>query len=136
MISVTIDAPNPDIGPHWDDLIRRAPPNVFMNPAALQAACETDFAKIQMLLAWHEGGGQRKLAGVWALQLRKRAPFWPMVLEALPYNYAFVSSPVVDPAYINEVIPAFFAAIEQSPALPDVVSLHALDAECRASPRW
>ena len=134
MISVTIDAPNPDIGPHWDDLIRRAPPNVFMNPAALQAACETDFAEIQMLLAWHEGGGQRKLAGVWALRLRKRAPFWPMVLEALPYNYAFVSSPVVDPAYIDEVIPAFFAAIEQSPALPDVVSLLALDAECPSFP--
>ncbi len=134
MISVTIDAPNPEIGPHWDDLIRRASPNVFMNPAALQAACETDFAKIQMLLAWHEGAGQRKLAGVWALQLRKRAPFWPMVLEALPYNYAFLSSPVVDPAYLDEVIPAFFAAIEKSPALPDVVSLHALDAECPSFP--
>jgi CelD/BcsL family acetyltransferase involved in cellulose biosynthesis len=134
MISVTIDAPNPDIGPHWDDLVRRASPNVFMNPAALQAACETDFAKIQMLLAWHDGAGQRKLAGVWALRLRKRAPFWPMVLEALPYNYAFLSSPVVDPAYIDEVIPAFFAAIEKSPSLPDVVSLHALDAECPSFP--
>jgi CelD/BcsL family acetyltransferase involved in cellulose biosynthesis len=134
MISVTIDAPNPDIGPHWDDLVRRASPNVFMNPAALQAARETDFAKIQMLLAWHEGAGQRKLAGIWALQLRKRAPFWPMVLEALPYNYAFLSSPVVDPAYIDEVIPAFFAAIEKSPALPDVVSLHALDGECPSFP--
>ena len=134
MISVTIDAPNPDIGPHWDDLVRRASPNVFMNPAALQAACETDFAKIQVLLAWHEGAGQRKLVGVWALQLRKRAPFWPTVLEALPYNYAFLSSPVVDSAHIDEVIPAFFAAIEKSPALPDVVSLHELDAECPSFP--
>ncbi|SHH51119.1 Acetyltransferase (GNAT) domain-containing protein [Bradyrhizobium erythrophlei] len=118
-----------DIGPHWDDLVRRASSNVFMNPAALQAACVTDFARIQMLLAWEEGAEGRKLVGVWALRLRRMAPFWPMMLEALPYNYAFLSSPVVDPAYVNAVIPAFFAAIEKSPSLPDVVSLHSLDAE-------
>jgi Acetyltransferase (GNAT) domain len=129
MISVTIDSPNPDLGPHWDDLVRRASSNVFMNPAALQAACATDFAEVQMLLAWEEGAEARKLVGVWALRLRKIAPFWPMVLEALPYNYAFLCSPVVDPVYVNAVIPAFFSAIEKSPALPDVVSLHELDAE-------
>jgi Acetyltransferase (GNAT) domain len=134
MISVTIDLPNPDIGPHWDDLVRRASSNVFMNPAALQAACATNFAQIRMLLAWDEGEGARKLAGVWALRLRKVAPFWPMVLEGLPYNYAFLSSPVVDPAHVNEVIPAFFAAIEKSPELPDVVSLHSLDAESPSYP--
>ena len=97
MISVTIDSPNPDIGPQWDDLVRRAPSNVFMNPAALKAACDTDFAEIQMLLAWQEGAGQRKLVGVWALQLRKLAPFWPAVLEALPYNYAFLPVPLSIP---------------------------------------
>ena len=134
MISVTIDLPNPDIGPHWDDLVRRASSNVFMNPAALQAASATNFAQIRMLLAWDEGEGTRKLAGVWALRLHKLAPFWPMVLEGLPYNYAFLSSPVVDPAYVNEVIPAFFAAIEGSPELPDVVSLHSLDAESPSYP--
>jgi Acetyltransferase (GNAT) domain len=134
MISVTIDSPSQDIGPHWDDLVRRASSNVFMNPAALRAACATDFADTRMLLAWEEGAGTRKLAGVWALRLRKIAPFWPMVLEGLPYDYAFLSSPVVDPGYVNEVIPAFFAAIEKSPMLPDVVSLHSLDAECPSYP--
>jgi CelD/BcsL family acetyltransferase involved in cellulose biosynthesis len=134
MISVTIDLPSQDIGPHWDDLVRRASSNVFMNPAALQAACATDFARIQMLLAWEEGADTRKLVGVWALRLRKMAPFWPTVLEALPYNYAFLSSPVVDPAYANAVIPAFFAAIEKSPSLPDVVSLHSFDSECPSYP--
>jgi CelD/BcsL family acetyltransferase involved in cellulose biosynthesis len=134
MISVTIDSPNPDIGPQWDDLIQRASSNVFMNPAALQAACETNFARIQMLLAWEQDAEPRKLVAVWALQVRKVAPFWPMVLEALPYNYAFLSSPVVDPAYIDEVIPAFFAAIEKSPSLPNVVSLQSLDAECPSYP--
>lgn len=134
MISVTIDSPNPNLGPQWDDLVRRASSNVFMNPAALQAASETSFAEIRMLLAWEQDAGERKLVGVWALQVRKRAPFWPAVLEALPYNYAFLSSPVVDPAYLDAVIAAFFAAIEQSAALPDVVSLPSLDAECPSYP--
>ena len=134
MISVTIDSPNPDIGPQWDDLVRRASSNVFMNPAALQAASETGFADIRMLLAWQQDGDERKLVGVWALRLRKLAPFWPTVLEALPYNYAFLSSPVVDPGCANEVIAALFAAIEDSPLLPKVISLHSLDAECPSYP--
>src|ERR1700738_115868 len=134
MISVTIDSPNPDIGPQWDDLIRRASPNVFMNPAALKAASETGFSTIKVLLAWEQGAGQRKLVGVWALRLRQLAPFWPIQLEALPYNYAFVSSPVVDPACIDAVIAAFFAAIENSPALPRVVSLPSLDGGCPSYP--
>jgi Acetyltransferase (GNAT) domain len=134
MISVTIGSLNADIGPQWDDLIQRASSNVFMNPAALKAASETNFARIQVLLAWEEGAGQRKLVGLWALQLRKVAPFWPMLLEALPYNYAFLSSPVVDLSYIDEVIPAFFATVEKSPALPNVISLQSLDAECPSYP--
>jgi Acetyltransferase (GNAT) domain len=129
MISVTIDSPNPDNGPQWDDLVGRANSNVFMNPAALTAASELGFARIWVLQAWEERGGERKLVGVWALQSRKVAPFWPMLLEGLPYNYSFLSSPVVDPAHVGEVIAAFFAAIEKSPSLPKVVSLQSLDAE-------
>lgn len=134
MISVTIDSLNPDIGPQWDDLVRRANSNVFMNPAALTAAAELNFARIRVLLAWEEGGGERRLVGIWALQARRPVPFWPMLLEALPYNYAFLSSPVVDPACVDEVIAAFFAAIEKSPSLPKVLSLQSLDAECPSYP--
>jgi hypothetical protein len=134
MISVTIDSPNPGIGPQWDDLVRRANSNVFMNPAALTAAAELNFARIQVLLAWEEGGGERKLVGVWALQARRPVPFWPVLLEALPYNYAFLSSPVVDSACVDEVIAAFFVAIEKSPSLPKVLSLPSLDAECPSYP--
>jgi Acetyltransferase (GNAT) domain len=129
MISVTIDSPRENIGPHWDDLVRRASANVFMNPAALQAACATNFANIRMLLAWEEGAGSRRLAGVWALQLRKLAPFWPTVVEALPFNYAYLSDPVVDAAFVDEVMTAFFAAIEKSPSLPNVMSLPSFDTE-------
>jgi CelD/BcsL family acetyltransferase involved in cellulose biosynthesis len=130
MISVTIDSPGPDSDPEWDDLVRRASPNVFMNPAALNAASETGFATIRVLRAWEQGAGPPRLVGLWALRLYKVAPFWPMQLEALPYDYAFVSSPVIDPACIDEVMAAFLRAIESSPALPKVVSLPSIDAEC------
>ncbi len=129
MISVTICSPDQNIAAVWEDLIRRASSNVFMNPAALRAACDTNFAKVHMLLAWEQGAEPQKLVGVWALQQRRVAALWPVLLEALPYNYAFLSSPVVDPAFVTEVIPAFFAAVEQSPSLPNVLSLHDLDAE-------
>jgi CelD/BcsL family acetyltransferase involved in cellulose biosynthesis len=124
MITVTIDSPKPDLGPDWDDLVARAEPNVFMNPAALLAAVATGFAAIRVLLAWEEG----KLVGFWALRLRQFAPLWPAVLEALPFNYAFVSSPVVDPAYADAVIAAFFSAIERS-TLPKILNLPSLDAD-------
>src|SRR3954468_20770633 len=129
MISVTIDSPSLGVIPPWDDLVRRASSNVFMNPAALKAAHDTGFAEIVILLAWEQGAELRKLVGVWGLQLRKVAPLLPAVLEALPYNYAFLSSPVVDPDFADEGIPAFFAAIESSPKLPNVVSLKSFDAE-------
>ena len=106
-----------------------------MNPAALVATFELNFASILMLLAWEEGGGGgRKLVGVWALQSRKPLPFWPTILEALPYDYAFLSSPVVDPACVDAVVAAFFAAIENSPSLSKVVSLESFDAECPSYP--
>ena len=99
-----------------------------MNPAALLAACETRVANIKMLLAWEQGAGAPRLAGLWAVRLRKVAPFWPMLIEPLPYEYAFLSNPVVDPAAVNEVMPAFLTAIEQNRSLPRVISLHSFDA--------
>lgn len=129
MISVTICSPDLGVAAAWEDLIRRASSNVFMNPVALRAACDTKFADVHMLLAWDGDAEPRKLVGLWALQQRKVAPFRLALLEALPFYYAFLSSPVVDPAYVTEVIPAFFAALEQNPSLPNVVSLKDLDAE-------
>jgi Acetyltransferase (GNAT) domain len=129
MISVSICSPTMDIATAWTDLTRRASPNVFMNPAALTAANEMRFARVFVLLAWEERETPKKLVGVWALQMRKIAPFWPAVLEALPYNYAFLSSPVIDPAFVHEVVPAFLAAIEKDPALPNVINLPSFNAE-------
>src|ERR1043166_1458482 len=132
MVSVTICSPGSAIGEQWRDLVRRAPSNVFMDPAALTAANATDFAKIQLLLAWDEKQTPGKLVGLWALQLPKIAPFWPAVLEAPPYDYAFLSTPVIDPALVDDVVSAFFAAIEKNPELPRVISLQSLNAESAA----
>src|ERR1041385_2467096 len=66
MVSVTICSPSSAIGEQWRDLVRRAPSNVFMDPAALTAASVTDFAKIYLLLAWDESQTPGKLVGRWA----------------------------------------------------------------------
>lgn len=129
MISVTIHKPGVALGAQWDDLVSRAQPNVFMDPAALKAAADTMFAVIHVLLAWELGLDEPKLIGLWALQERRAFPFWPKILEALPYEYAFLSNPVVDHAYVTQVIPAFLAAIGEAPALPKVVALRSLDGE-------
>jgi len=128
MISVTICLPGHGINAPWEDLVRRASSNAFMNPTALMAACDMQFARVHILLAWQDGASPARLVGLWALRIRKIAPMWPAVLEALPYEYAFLSSPVIDPAFVAEVIPAFFAAVGAS-KLPNVISLREFDAE-------
>lgn len=129
MISVTIGSPDMDSAGHWDDLIARAPVNVFMSPVALCAAAATGFAKIHVLHAWDRTAVPQKLVGVWALQERRPLPLWPRVLEALPFNYSFLSRPVIDPAFTDEVMSAFLAAIRDAPALPNVFSIKDMDAE-------
>jgi uncharacterized membrane protein len=103
-----------------------------MNPTALKAALDTMFAVVTVLLAWEEGVESARLVGLWALQHRNVIPLWPPMLEARPYNYAFLSTPVVDPAFALEVMPAFFAAIRKNPALPNVISLKEMDADSEA----
>lgn len=121
-----------DIAAEWGDLTARAPGNAFMNPVALKAAWDTMFAVVHVLLAWEEGIEPARLVGLWALQQRSVMPLWPALLEARPYNYAFLSTPVIDSAFVTQVIPAFFAAIRNNPELPNVLSLREMDADSQA----
>jgi CelD/BcsL family acetyltransferase involved in cellulose biosynthesis len=132
MVSVTICSPSPAFGEQWRDLVNRAPSNVFMDPAALTAASATNFAKVRVLLAWDEGQGRRTLVGMWALRVRKIAPFWPATLEALPYNYAFLSTPVIDHDFVDLVMPAFLAAIAENPDMPKVINLPSFNEDSAA----
>ena len=121
-----------DTAAGWDRLALRAAVNVFMSPAALNAASATKFAKVHVLRAWDRSSEPRQLVGLWAFEERGIAPLWPAFLAAPPYDYAFVSTPVVDPAVMDDVIAAFFDAIERSPALPNVLRLKFLDGESEA----
>lgn len=129
MISVSICSPNSDIATAWSDLASRASSNVFMEPTALRVAEASGFADVRMLLAWDDTVAPRRLVGLWALQVKRIASFWPAVLDARPYNYAFLSSPVIDPACVDDVMPAMLAAIQHDPELPKVLHLHSFAQE-------
>jgi CelD/BcsL family acetyltransferase involved in cellulose biosynthesis len=131
MISVHIGAPDPAMAEPFDALARRAAPNVFMHPAALSAVAATDFAHVHVLQAWSGEGDARKLVGFWALRERRIAPFWRF-LQCPPYDYAFVSSPVLDPDCAGAVMAAFLEAIANDRRLPDVIKLKLLDGEAAA----
>ena len=131
-IEVEIGAPGADIAEQWDRLAGRAAVNVFMSPTALNAASATKFAKVHVLRAWDTSTEPGQLVGLWAFEERGIAPLWPAFLAAPPYDYAFVSTPVIDPAVMDEVIAAFFDAIERSSALPNVIRLKLLDGESEA----
>src|SRR5215213_9104545 len=122
-VSVRICSPELDIADHWSALIRRASANVFMHPAALKAAQATGFADVHMLLAWAQDAQPERLVGIWALQQTHITPLWPSFLAAPPYNYSFLSNPVIDPDFTNDVVAAFFDAIERDRSLPKVIRL-------------
>lgn len=122
MISVEICPPSLSVIDEWDALAARAAANAFMHPAALCAAAETGFAQVHVLLARDDG----KLVGFWALRERRLVPFCRF-LAAPPYDYAFVSSPIVDPHYADAVMPALLGAIADARKLPNVLQLKLID---------
>lgn len=133
-ISVSICSPELDIAGPWSALIRRAPANVFMHPAALRAAQATGIANIHMLLAWARDTQPERLVGVWALQRTSIMPLWPSFLAAPPYDYSFLSNPVIDSEFTDAVVTAFFDAIERERSLPKVLRLRYLDGDTATYP--
>jgi hypothetical protein len=128
MISVSVIKPDEALGLPWDEL-RPFARNVFMNPIALKAATDTMLAAIYVLVAWDMSVEPARLVGLWALQLKHLA-FWP-ILETLPFNYAFLSTPVMHPDYADDIVPAFLAAAAKDKRLPPVVVARDLDASGR-----
>lgn len=132
MITVTLHSPDADLDSVWTDLVARASANAFMHPAALKAASETRFAKIHVLVAYDQSAEPCRPVGLWALRERRVLPILPTILEGIPYEYAFLSSPVLDPAFADETMAAFFAAIEQNRQLPRVICLKDLYADAQS----
>jgi hypothetical protein len=132
-ISVETSSSILSIAEPWRNLVERAAANVFMDPTALNTVHATAFAKVHVLLAWENGAEPPRLVGVWALGERRVTPLGPAVLAAPPYDYSFLSSPVVDPAFMDEVVAGFLATIENHPRLPKVINLKYLDGESLTS---
>ena len=106
---------------------------MFLHPAALCAAAALGFAQIHVLMAWVRRRDSRKLVGFWALRERRVAPFWPSFLATPPYDYAFVSSPVIDPEHRRcRVAGVLRRDRRRHPALPKVIKLKLLDADAAA----
>jgi CelD/BcsL family acetyltransferase involved in cellulose biosynthesis len=116
------------IDAQWEALAGRACPNVFMHPAALNAAQASGLADLRVLLAWDHASDPQTLVGIWALQARKLTPFGPAVLDPLPHDYAFGSQPVFEEARAAEVMAAFLAALADHPG-PKVLRLRNFDGE-------
>jgi CelD/BcsL family acetyltransferase involved in cellulose biosynthesis len=119
-----------DFTTQWTALCSRAAPNVFMSPAALQAVQMVDFAPIKVLPAWLDGKASGRLIGLWALQQSRLTPIGPAFLSAPPYNYAFLSNPVLDSEYLDVAMNIILDAIELDDHLPKVMRLRYLDADC------
>jgi len=125
MISIAVGQPEAAMIAPFEALRQRAGANAFMHPAALLAASTLGFAQIHVLRAFDDADG--KLVGFWALRERRVGALWPRFLASPPYQYCFVSNPVLDPACADAVMPAFLDAIAQHADLPKVIQLKTLD---------
>jgi CelD/BcsL family acetyltransferase involved in cellulose biosynthesis len=128
-IAVSVCSPDEDIAEQWASLSGRAAVNVFMCPTALKAAHATGFARVHMLLAWQLDIRPARLVGLWALRDARVLRVGPQFLAAPPYRHAWLSNPVIDPEFMDEVVGAFFDAIEHERRLCKVVRLRYLDAD-------
>lgn len=112
------------LGPAWNTLTTSGG-NGFMHPVALAAAAQETGADIITLSAWIDTA----LVGFWALRRRRPLPFLPAQLEALPYDYAFLSTPLLAPGHADAAMAAFLATIAEAADLPDALWLKDFDAE-------
>lgn len=127
-INVSFGTPELDLTRQWAALSERSAANVFMDPVALGVVRSTQFANVHVLLAWLGDVQPARLIGLWALQDVRVASLGPLFLAAPPYNYAFLSNPVIDPEFMDDTAAAFLDAIVQEPRLPKLLRLRCLDA--------
>lgn len=118
-----------DFSEEWVALCRLAVPNVFMSPAAVRAVRVAGFSPIKVIPAWLNGKAPLQLVGLWALQQSRLTPLGPSYLSAPPYNYAFLSNPVLDPQHLDLAMTLILDAIELDERLPKVLRLRYLDAD-------
>lgn len=104
----------------WRDLVEAAPePNVFLEPAILDAAQRADPATpIAVLLAWEGVADGRRLAGAWAFARTGRV-FRRLRAPAVPL--ASLANPVVRPGRAEAVIESWFDLLSESRDWPRIL---------------
>ena len=116
-----------DLRADWNNLLARAAaPNIFMDPALVRVAAETDpESKHRSLLAWKSIGGRRQLVGIWTFAVGGAGKFAPPVplLIVPPCRYGYLATPVIDRDYLDDTLDAMLDCIAADPELPKIVSL-------------
>lgn len=117
----------------WTDLLDRADvPNLFMDPALLRAAAQTDSkTSYRALLAWKTVDGRKQLAGLWGFAVgRPRRSVLPFrVLVAPSCSNGYLATPVVDRAALDETLNAMLDAVAAHPQLPKIITLDMMTAD-------
>lgn len=115
----------------YTDLLTRANGNVFMDPAGMNAASEEQHADVITLAAWEGQEGDqprgRVLRGVWTLALERPLPIAGKALILPPYDYAFLSNPVIDREHSQAVAKGFAEALSALHQMPRTLRIRYLD---------
>jgi CelD/BcsL family acetyltransferase involved in cellulose biosynthesis len=120
------------LGPEWRALAARATePNVFHEPAFLDAAAGAMRSAIRVVLAWLDNSAERQLVGCWALRLGRPIRMLPTKTLIAPAikDYAFLGSPVLDRDHADAALAGMLEAIAASPTLPKLVIVRDMAAE-------
>lgn len=115
------------LGRAWRDLSTRAAErNVFMNPELVRVAADAypDTSPVAVL-AWKSIGGHERLTGFWGFSVgHPNKSSLPMrVLKAPSFPHAYLSTPVIDRAYLNETLDEMLDGVAASPDLPKIIAL-------------
>jgi len=117
----------------WADLLARADaPNVFMNPALVQAAAQSDSTtQHRTLMAWRLIDGHRQLAGIWAFAIRRprKSPLPIRVLVSPTCDHCYLATPVVDRDGAEETLDAMLDGIVEDRRLPKILALDMVAAD-------
>ena len=116
-----------DIRADWTDLLRRAAePNVFMDPALIAIAHDSEpEGGYRALLAWTNSGGREQLTGIWTFAVgRARRSVLPMPVMRVPaFAHGYLATPVIDRDRLDETLDSMLDCIAASSVLPNIMSL-------------
>jgi CelD/BcsL family acetyltransferase involved in cellulose biosynthesis len=112
----------------WRDLVgRAAEPNVFMEPAFVQAAAQASAANdVCVMLAWDAAAGRSSdttLLGAWAFIITRNFSRPIHVLQAPAHDLAFLATPVIDARCVEAVLTAMLDAVAVHGSLPKLIML-------------